>query len=65
MNMMIETPSHEDVDLAQLRSMLDEAKVEVARITEASESLRDMVNLMSAMFEHYDKTGPVDQSRDK
>lgn len=62
MNMMIETPSHEDKDLAQLRRMLDEAETEVERITEASESLRDMVNLMSAMFDQYEQTGPVEES---
>jgi len=65
MNIMRETPSHEDVDHDQLRQMLDEARAEVDRITEASQSLRDMVDLMSVMFNEREETGPVDEDRTK
>ena len=61
MKISVETPSQEDVDLNQLRQMLDEARGEVDRITEASQSLRDMVDLMSVMFDEMKQRGPVDE----
>jgi hypothetical protein len=51
-------PSERDQDLEQLRQMLHEVKQGVATITEASQSLGEMVDLMAVMLE---SNGPVIQ----